>query len=103
MYYRDPDGNQLETQVDNFDTAADAMAFMTGPEFAKNPLGVDFDPEDLCRAVENGEDEQALKKRKDIGPRNRGDTGSPRKGSRSPGRCLMPFTMVRRSSRPSFG
>ena len=69
MYYRDPDGNQLETQVDNFDTAADAMAFMTGPEFAKSPLGVDFDPEDLCRAVENGEDEQALKKRKDIGPR----------------------------------
>ena len=69
MYYQDPDGNQLETQVDNFSNPADATAMMAGPEFEENALGVDFDPEELCAAVERGEDEEVLKKRKDVGPR----------------------------------
>ena len=69
MYYQDPDGNQLETQVDNFDDPEDATAMMAGPEFAENALGADFDPEDLCAAVERGEDENALKKRKNVGRR----------------------------------
>lgn len=69
MYYQDPDGNQIETQVDNFDTVEDATAFMNTPEFAENPIGVDFDPEDLIRRVESGEDEASLKKRPRIGPR----------------------------------
>lgn len=29
MYYQDPDGNQLETQVDNFDNPDDATAMST--------------------------------------------------------------------------
>lgn len=69
MYYQDPDGNQLETQVDNFDEPDDATAMMESSEFAENALGADFDPEDLCAAVERGEDETALKKRKNVGPR----------------------------------
>ena len=69
MYYRDPDGNQLETQVDNFDTNEDATAMMESPEFGENPLGTDFDPEELCAAVERGEDDTKLKMRKEIGPR----------------------------------
>lgn len=69
MYYQDPDGNQLETQVDNFENPDDATAMMAGPEFAENALGADFDPEDLCAAVERGEDENALKTRKNVGPR----------------------------------
>lgn len=69
MYYQDPDGNQLETQVDNFDDPDDATAMMEGPEFGENALGADFDPEELCAAVERGEDEAMLKKRKNVGPR----------------------------------
>lgn len=40
MYYRDPDGNQLETQVDNFDIPDDATAMMDSKEFMENPLGM---------------------------------------------------------------
>ncbi len=69
MYYRDPDGNQLETQVDNYEEPDDATAFMSGPHFTENPLGTDFDPEELCAAVERGDDDSALKVRKEIGPR----------------------------------
>jgi catechol-2,3-dioxygenase len=41
-YYRDPDGNQVETQFDSMslDTADE---FMSGPLFAANPIGVDVD------------------------------------------------------------
>lgn len=69
IYYQDPDGNQVETQVDNFESIDEANAFMNTPEFAENPIGVDFDPEDLIRRVEEGEDEAILKKRPRIGPR----------------------------------
>ena len=42
---------------------------MAGPEFEENALGADFDPEELCAAVERGEDEEMLKRRKNVGPR----------------------------------
>ncbi|KAI0004061.1 Glyoxalase/Bleomycin resistance protein/Dihydroxybiphenyl dioxygenase [Xylariaceae sp. FL0662B] len=69
MYYQDPDGNTLETQVDNFDTSAQANAYMASAAFAENPMGVDFDPEDLIARLESGEPEADIKKRPDIGPR----------------------------------
>jgi catechol-2,3-dioxygenase len=69
IYYQDPDGNQLETQVDNFDTVEEATAFMTGPFFGENAIGTDFDPEELIRRLHAGEDEKLLKKRVEIGPR----------------------------------
>lgn len=69
MYYQDPDGNQIETQVDNFDTVDEANASMNTPEFAENLIGVDYDPEDLIKRIENGEDERSIKKRPHIGPR----------------------------------
>lgn len=69
MYYRDPDGNQVECQVDNFDNMEDAIAFIEGPEFKVNPIGVDFDPEELFAKVDHGVDDKVLKKRPDIGPR----------------------------------
>lgn len=69
MYYQDPDGNQIETQVDNFDTVDEANASMNNPEFAENPIGVDYDPEDLIRRLESGEDDRSLKKRPRSGPR----------------------------------
>jgi catechol-2,3-dioxygenase len=46
MYYADPDGNQMEFQVDVFDSNAEAVAFMRGPKMAENPVGVEYDPED---------------------------------------------------------
>jgi hypothetical protein len=69
IYYRDPDGNQIETQVDNFDTIDEANTFMASKEFAENPIGTDFDPEELIGKIRAGEDEEVLKKRVEIGPR----------------------------------
>lgn len=69
IYYQDPDGNQIETQVDNFATAEEASAFMMSSEFAENPIGADFVPEELIEKMANGEDEKALKKRVHVGSR----------------------------------
>ena len=53
MYYADPDGNQMEFQTECFDSNEEANAFISGPGFAQNPIGVEFDPEDiLARKVE---------------------------------------------------
>lgn len=46
MYYKDPDGNQMEFQVDCFESSEDSVRFMTGPAFASNPIGVEYDPDD---------------------------------------------------------
>ncbi len=54
IYYRDPDGNLIETQFDNM-TLVEADAFMAGDYFAKNPIGVDFDPEVLVARYRNGD------------------------------------------------
>ncbi|KAI1463138.1 Glyoxalase/Bleomycin resistance protein/Dihydroxybiphenyl dioxygenase [Daldinia caldariorum] len=72
MYYQDPDGNVLETQVDNLSTVEESMEYMASPEFAENPIGIDFDPEDLIKRLESGEPEKELKKRPNIGPRDFG-------------------------------
>ena len=69
MYYFDPDGNELEFQVDNFDTGVEALAFMGTGEYARNPIGVDIDLGDWLRRVKSGEDEASLKKRPEIGQR----------------------------------
>jgi catechol-2,3-dioxygenase len=72
MYYRDPDGNKIEFQVDNM-SLEDAVAFMKSPEFLENPLGMDFDPEAFVKRIENGEDEKDIKTRKNIGKRGMSD------------------------------
>ncbi|KAF4636419.1 hypothetical protein G7Y89_g1659 [Cudoniella acicularis] len=69
IYYTDPDGNEIETQVDNFDTPAEADKFLTSEEFAINPIGTDFDVEDLICRLESGVPETELKTRVEIGPR----------------------------------
>lgn len=40
MYYADPDGNQMEFQVDSFDTNEETNAYMHGPHLSTNPIGV---------------------------------------------------------------
>ena len=54
MYYADPDGNQMEFQVDAFASNEEANAFMSGPGFAENPIGVEYDPEDWLSRVRAG-------------------------------------------------
>jgi catechol 2,3-dioxygenase-like lactoylglutathione lyase family enzyme len=70
LYFLDPDGNRIELQVDNFDTAEECIAFCGLPEFAENPVGVEFDPPSLLRRLREGESELALKKRPVTGPRS---------------------------------
>ena len=60
MYYADPDGNQMELQVDAFATPAEADAFMSGPRFARNPIGVEYDPEALLAKLRAGASEAEL-------------------------------------------
>lgn len=54
LYYRDPDGNSVELQKDNFATAEDCTTFMHSGAFAKNPVGVSFDPDAALAALRNG-------------------------------------------------
>ncbi|PMD66541.1 uncharacterized protein K444DRAFT_624042 [Hyaloscypha bicolor E] len=54
IYYHDPDGNDIETQVDNFNTIEEANEFLKSPFFAENPIGRNFDPEELIRRLEAG-------------------------------------------------
>jgi len=54
MYFRDPDGNGIELQVDNFDKEA-AKAWMVSTAFHENPLGVDYDPDRLVERFEAGD------------------------------------------------
>ncbi|HEY1704511.1 MAG TPA: VOC family protein [Trebonia sp.] len=55
MYYADPDGNQVELQIDNFATIEEGVAFMESDSFARNPVGVPFDPGTWVKRLEAGE------------------------------------------------
>ena len=55
MYYRDPDNNRVELQIDNFATEAGCQAYFQSQAFKENPVGVTYDPDDLCRRYEAGE------------------------------------------------
>jgi catechol 2,3-dioxygenase-like lactoylglutathione lyase family enzyme len=54
MYYRDPDGNEIELQVDNFPTMEACKAWFASAAFAANPIGVDFDPATLLSKFRSG-------------------------------------------------
>jgi len=54
MYYADPDGNQIEFQVESFGSNDEAYAFMAGPHFAANPIGVEYDPDDWLARLRAG-------------------------------------------------
>jgi len=54
MYYRDPDGNRVELQIDNFPTAEEGYAWMKTPAFRDNPIGVEFDPDHLSARFRAG-------------------------------------------------
>lgn len=54
MYYADPDGNQMELQVDAFASGDDANRYMLGPHFEANPIGVEYDPDDVLKKIRSG-------------------------------------------------
>jgi catechol 2,3-dioxygenase-like lactoylglutathione lyase family enzyme len=54
MYYADPDGNQMEFQVEVFDSGEEAASFMRGPETAANPIGVEYDPDEWLARLKSG-------------------------------------------------
>jgi catechol 2,3-dioxygenase-like lactoylglutathione lyase family enzyme len=54
LYYEDPDGVRLEFQVDNFPTVEATAAFFDSAEFARNPIGVEFDPDYLLQRLREG-------------------------------------------------
>ncbi|MFM7757043.1 MAG: biphenyl 2,3-dioxygenase, partial [Actinomycetota bacterium] len=53
-YYRDPDGNQVETQIDCM-SVEDSISFMASEAFAANPIGIDVDFERLIARRRSGE------------------------------------------------
>ncbi|CAN5192230.1 VOC family protein [soil metagenome] len=59
MYYADPDGNQMEFQVDRCSSSEEAAAFMkTG--FDVNPIGVEYDPDEMLEGFRAGKPEADL-------------------------------------------
>ena len=59
LYYRDPDGNQVELQVDNF-APEEASAWFHSEAFRANPIGVEFDPDVLLEKFRAGTPVSAL-------------------------------------------
>ncbi|MDJ0419817.1 VOC family protein [Rhodococcus opacus] len=55
MYYRDPEDNLVELQIDNFATAQEAEAFMHGETWLRRPGGVPIDIEELITRFHSGE------------------------------------------------
>ncbi|MFJ1846517.1 VOC family protein [Streptomyces sp. NPDC088146] len=55
MYFEDPDGNHIELQIDNFATAEALDEWFRSGAFEANPIGVEFDPDELVRRFDSGE------------------------------------------------
>jgi hypothetical protein len=45
------------------------LSCKSSKDFAENPIGVDFDPEEMIRRIQQGENEEILQQRPNIGPR----------------------------------
>lgn len=59
LYYHDPDHNRIELQVDNFADMNEATTLMQ-EQFSINPVGAEFDPEDLLARLRSGVDHAEL-------------------------------------------
>jgi catechol 2,3-dioxygenase len=63
LYYKDPDGNFVELQSDNFsDWNLSGEWMRTSPDFAQNPIGTFFDPARVYDVFKAGADFKALQK-----------------------------------------
>jgi catechol-2,3-dioxygenase len=59
IYYRDPDGNMVELQIDNM-APDEATDYMRGEEFSLDPFGPSFDPDAMLAALRAGASESEL-------------------------------------------
>jgi catechol-2,3-dioxygenase len=59
MYYADPDGNQMEFQVDRLGSSDEATEFMN-TKWGDNPVGVEYDPDELLAGYRAGKTEAEL-------------------------------------------
>src|SRR6266852_5560250 len=59
LYYHDPDQNRIELQVDNFADMTEATTLMQ-EQFSINPVGEEFDPEELLARLRSGVDPAEL-------------------------------------------
>jgi catechol-2,3-dioxygenase len=59
MYYADPDGNQMEFQVDRLNSGEEATGFMIN-NWGDNPVGVEYDPDELLAGFRAGTPEAEL-------------------------------------------
>jgi catechol 2,3-dioxygenase len=63
LYYKDPEGNFVELQSDNFGDWKLSTEFMrTSADFAANPIGTFFDPARVYEKFKSGTDFKALQK-----------------------------------------
>jgi catechol 2,3-dioxygenase len=63
-YYKDPDGNHIELQIDNFgDWGASSEWMRTSPEFHANPIGVFVEPALVAEAAAAGESHAEIHRR----------------------------------------
>lgn len=70
IYYQDPDRNVVETQIDVFKTNEEVDEYLKGDDYNSNPIGVDFDPDEMVRRFGAGEPFDELIKREQIGHRH---------------------------------
>jgi hypothetical protein len=68
MYYRDPDGNPVELQIDLFNTLEATNAWFAQSDFATNPIGVKFDPEEVIHRNRADESPEVLFRRPALEP-----------------------------------
>jgi catechol-2,3-dioxygenase len=54
LYYRDPDGNFVEMQIDNFAEPDQATGYMHGDEYREDSVGPAFDPAAMLAARRAG-------------------------------------------------
>jgi catechol-2,3-dioxygenase len=59
LYYHDPDQNRIELQVDNFADMNEATTLMQ-EQFSINPVGEEFDPDELLARLRSGVDAAEL-------------------------------------------
>jgi catechol 2,3-dioxygenase-like lactoylglutathione lyase family enzyme len=63
LYYKDPEGNFVELQSDNFSDWKLSSAWMrTSADFAANPIGTFFDPARVYEKFQSGSDFKSLQK-----------------------------------------
>jgi catechol-2,3-dioxygenase len=63
LYYKDPEGNFVELQSDNFsDWKLSSEWMRTSADFAANPIGTFFDPARVYERFQSGADFKALQK-----------------------------------------